>query len=278
MTPPADTVGLPFLPQEERLPCPPVPPGARPSRSRRWCAWGLSLLLLAAHLLPATAEAGRRPYIWVWDSEVVPEGTAELEMWYWERITDRPRDATYVWTAPILGLTDRLELALPFEWSHRQQGDKTQFDWYGAELRWRLASPDRQEAGPLTTLIRLAIHRLVRERDDARGELNLVAAYEPSDALKLTLDLGAVGTLGGTVRGTYAAGASYALSPTLRVGAESFGRLIGHDGSDWQTGFAMVGPNVGWTVGRMWLTGGALFGVTDEAPAMMPRLMWAIAW
>ena len=50
---------------------------------------------LALAVLPTPAEAGRRPFIWVWDTEIVPKGDVELEQWLWHQ--EEPVGSTSVY-------------------------------------------------------------------------------------------------------------------------------------------------------------------------------------
>src|SRR3954469_15651346 len=98
------------------------------------------MAVLALAVLPAPAEAGRRPFIWVYDTEIVPKGDVELEQWLWARsrapaFPQRP--ATYwIWWAPVFGLSQRLELALPFQ--VRSTQSTTELESFEADLRFRL--------------------------------------------------------------------------------------------------------------------------------------------
>ncbi len=238
----------------------------------------VALTLAAVTLVPREAQAGRRPFFWVWDTEVMPERGVEWESWYTERIMSKPTDQTQVWTAPIVGLTDRLELALPVEWSWWQGSQKTIFDWYGAELRYRIGDPDPDAAGPLTGLVRLAVHRPIRSRSELRLEANAVASYQPSVSCKFNLDGGVVAvTSGSEALATYAGGGSCKAIGEFRVGAEFFGKVPLHSDVGAQA-MTMAGPNFSFTHGRFWLTGGALIGITQFAPVAMPRLIWAISF
>lgn len=237
-----------------------------------------TVCLAVAMVSPRDAHAGRRPFFWTWDTEVMPERGVELETWYTERISRKPTDQTQVWAAPIVGLTDRLELALPLEWSYWQAKKFTQFDWYGAELRWRLNDPDRDVAGPLTGLVRFAVHRPVRQRDVLRIEANAVASYEPTVRCKVNLDGGLIAiTNGQEIYYTYAGGASCKALGELRLGGEVFGEIV-QESAVGVKKLTMVGPNLALTHGRFWLTAGILFGVTEFSPRAMSRLIWAISF
>ena len=240
----------------------------------------LPLLLVAAAvaLHPATAHAGRRPYFWTYDTEVLPERGAEIEMWMTEKFLGNGSDQAQVWTAPIIGLTDRIELALPFEWTYWESKKATQYDWYGAEVRWRLTDPDREQSGPFSMLVRAGIHRPVRVRPELRFESNVVATYEYNARCKATADVGYIFLKNATNQTlTYAAATSCRAIGDLRVGAEIFGEKFVVNPL-FQGDFTMAGPNIALTHGRTWLAGGILFGVTANAPVAMSRLIWAISF
>ncbi len=74
------------------------------------------IIAMALGALATDAWAGRRPFIWVWDTEVLHEREVELEQWIWEMRTPDGY-AAWLWWAPIFGLTDTLELAIPLEGS-----------------------------------------------------------------------------------------------------------------------------------------------------------------
>src|SRR5712664_661200 len=83
----------------------------------------LAVLTLATTLAADRAEAGRRAFLFAYDSEIVPEGDVELEQWWWsesriQASAERPvaKAALYwIWLAPVIGLSNHLELALPFQ-------------------------------------------------------------------------------------------------------------------------------------------------------------------
>src|SRR5260370_27419828 len=85
----------------------------------------LAALTLTSVLGADRAEAGRRAFLFAYDSEIVPEGDVELEQWWWSesRIAanpgagrPNPRPALYwIWAAPVIGLSNHLELTLPLQ-------------------------------------------------------------------------------------------------------------------------------------------------------------------
>lgn len=235
-------------------------------------------LLVAAVLAPATAEAGRRPFMWVWDTETLPERGAELEMWVTDRVHKTNKDNTSLWWSPILGVTDTVELALPVEIFHWQKTGLTQVEWFGAEVRWRLDDPDPIEAGKFVPLVRAGVQRLVRDRDSLQFEADVVLAWDPLERLHLVLNAGGRTDIAmQNYLGVYALGASWRANETLRFGAEVFGEYVLATTRK-HNSFVMAGPDLGWTHGRTWLTLGWQVGLDEAAPRGMGRLLWGIAW
>src|SRR5262249_30246347 len=117
-------------------------------------------------LWPAMAHAGRTRFSWLYDIETVPERGVELETWLVEEDgKGTPSvDATSIWWGPVVGVTDRVELAFPIEMAFTTPDNGFSLDRIGAELRWRLTSPDPVESGPFSALVRLAVKRLVTDR------------------------------------------------------------------------------------------------------------------
>jgi len=245
------------------------------------------IAVLALAVLPAPAEAGRRPFIWVFDTEIVPKGDVELEQWLWVKgrspgVPQQP-SRYWVWWGPVFGLTQRLELAVPFQVSATR--DRTQLDSFDADFRLRL-NP-RGDDSPWQPLVRLVWHQAIHTSQPSRVDANLVQSYQFDGGLRLVLDLGAqVGVPAfrgqeGPVQllGTYAAGASYPLSEDgeLRASLEAFGEIPLRNLQLGQHHF--VGADLAWTFGRSWVTLGVLVGLTPlfpETPRFMPRLIWAV--
>src|SRR5438045_3051266 len=96
-------------------------------------------LVLAMLLWSSAAQAGRRPFIWTYDTEIVPRGDLELEQWLWAKT--RPpslpakRAAYWIWWAPVIGLAPRLELAIPFQVLATAAGTTT-LDSFEADVRY----------------------------------------------------------------------------------------------------------------------------------------------
>jgi hypothetical protein len=234
--------------------------------------------------LDGEASAGRTRFGWLSDTETIPQRGVEFQSWTHEMDGKGDSDATatdqtLVWWAPVIGLTDRVELALPVEmaFTRTPTTQSTQILRFGAEVRWRLVDPDPVEAGPFAALIRLAAKRPVTARDIARFEGELVVSYD-AGPVHFVVDGGSVVELNTDTSGTSVlmrpgAGASVAVTNELRFGAEVFSELqVDGVGTSW----VGAGPNVSYTHGRSWLSGSFLIGI--EHITIAPRVIWAIAF
>jgi hypothetical protein len=242
---------------------------------------GLAVLVAVVTALPARAEAGRSFFGWLFPTEVMPERQVELQTWISEenKNADAADRSLSIWgAAPMVGITDRLELVMPFEmmWG-RVPGMPgfTVMHNYGVEARYRFVTMDREEAPPFAPLVRLAVRRLVLTRDVVRPEVNVVGSYE-IDSVFVAVDVGLLADI--SREDTHlqlrpGLGVSVNVAGDLRVGAEAFAQISLDDrGSTW----AVVGPNMSWTHGRFWVS--ATYGVGVHDIKSAPRMQWGIAF
>lgn len=236
--------------------------------------------LVVACLLPRTADAGRSFYGWLYGTEVMPERGVELQTWILEEGDkyDTHVKESSIWWGPLIGITDRLELALPIEmeWT-RSDVDKASFTFkrFGVEARYRFVSQDPVDAPPFAPLVRVAVKRDVTTRDDVRVEADAVASYEVG-AVHALVDIGFISDImsdGQHSELRPGAGVSIRATDELRLGAEVYSELsLDSRGQSW----AVVGPSVAWTHGRFWLSGA--FGIGLYQIKVAPRVMWGIAF
>ena len=253
-------------------------------RAARWAAVVACIMGLT---WAAPAQAGRRPFIWTFDTDIVPKGDVELEQWLWARsrapgVPDRP-SVYWIWWGPVLGLSQHLELALPFQ--VRANRTVTQLESFEADFRYRLFP--RGDDRAFQPLVRAVWHQAINTAGPNRVDLDLVGSYQWESGFRAVVDLGVqvgVPALRGDegparILGTYSVGVSLpVIEDELRLSLESFGEFDLKDAG--QDPHLFVGPSVAWTFGRTWLTAGTLVGLTavsSETPRFMPRLIWAVA-
>lgn len=238
------------------------------------------LVVAALALYASPARAGRSHYGWIGGTEVVPERGVELETWVQDldNVGDAERDETSLWWSATLGITDRLELALPIELSWARVGGAagaTQLDRWGAELRYRFVSSDPVEAPALVPLLRVAVKREVDERRAVDVEAELTLSYERGCLHAVASVMGRQLMRSGEddVLVRPMGGVSLAVSGELRAGAEVVASLFPRGaGTDW----VAAGPNLAWTHGRFWLAASLPIGLSNIDAAA--RVRWGIAF
>jgi hypothetical protein len=231
----------------------------------------------AALTVAAPAFAGRMQFGWLYDTDTLPQRGVELETWLQEEnVVDD--ESTLWWFAPLVGITDRFELAIPLalKVASNPTGSTFGFDRYGAELRVKLTNPDPVEAGPFAVLMRAGAFRVAQERSTARLEAGAVFSLDVS-RVHFGLDAEFVCKVGDQPFDAEiepGLGVNVRIVDQLRLGAESAAsiHLTGLNPSRW----VAAGPNLSWTYGRFWVSGGFLIGIYGIRTA--PRINFAVAF
>jgi hypothetical protein len=242
------------------------------------------VLVAAVVALPATANAGRTFYGWLYGTEVMPERGAEIQSFVSlqnGQSAAAGKDETDWWIAPSIGINDQLELVLPVEinWTVADdQGPRTSFNDFGAELRYRFVTSDPEDKPAFVPLIRVAVERLVAGPQGAyQPEVDLVGSYDIGRT-QLLVDLGAIADLGGGQPQHYefhpGAGFSILSIADIRFGAEIFAELSLDNNGDGS--WIAAGPNIAWSHGRTWLSASYGIGIYQIRDA--PKLNWGIAF
>ncbi len=255
------------------------------------------LLVFAAILLSSNdVFAGRRAFMWTWDTEAVNKGDVEIEQWLWAKtrvLQPNPGAAAWLWFSPIYGLHDNVEIAFPFEIvTNPSAPQQTRMSNFTAEARIRAYDPN-DEKRLVRNLIRVFYQQNFSHPENrdflpftpwAGG--NFVTSIGDIRGSHGTLDVGAYGVLSSRyimVRQTVGLGYTQRLSDEWRISAEYFHELqfgnapviMGPNGQPEHHFF--LGPAVAFTRGRIWATLGTLIGLTPDTPRFMPRFLFAIA-
>ena len=243
---------------------------------------GLVLLTAVLAFAPGSAYAGRTFYGWLHGSEVMPERGAELQSWITEENYENRVETNWLLGAQI-GVTDQLELGFPLEIDWSADTDpmtgattaSTRFARYGIEARYRLVTQDPVDAPALVPLVRVAVKRLILDRDAVQPEADLVLSFE-SGIVQVLADLGVVAQIGPDdqqVQFRPGVGVSVLYAHDLRLGLEAFAE-IPSEGDAW----VIAGPNLSWTHGRFWISGAFGIGLLQERIKTAPRVQWGIAF
>jgi hypothetical protein len=214
---------------------------------------------------------------WLYTTDTLPQRGVEIETWIQEENV-RDDETTLLWWGPIVGITDRIELAVPvaLELEVTPAGSAFSINRFGAEGRFKLTNPDPVEGGPFNALIRVGAFRQGVERGMARLELGVVLSMDIG-RVRMSLDAEGnirVGDKPFQAELEPAAGVSVRVYEELRIGAEAATslELLGVDPGRW----VAVGPNLAWTHGRFWVSGAFLVGVYGIVTA--PRINLGVAF
>jgi hypothetical protein len=235
---------------------------------------GIALIVVVALANPA--EAGRTVYGWLPATETVPDGALAIESSVFERddLGDTHERADVLVLAPVIGVSDRLELALPIELASITATDVAPgvyFTRLGIEGRYRFAERDAS----LVPLVRAAVFRDTVIRTGVRIEAEVGVTYQ-RDRLHVELAAGIASDFNiGHFHNEYrlGAGASFRVRRCLRLGGELHAEVTRDSiGTTW----AALGPTLAWSHRRFWLSGALDLGIHNITAA--PRLSWGMAW
>jgi hypothetical protein len=239
----------------------------------------IALATFVMLVLASPAHAGRTHFAWLYGTDIVPERGTEIETWILEENEEGPDKTreTAFWWGPVFAPTQHLELAILGEAAFEDERDGKagiHFTRWGAEVRYRLQSPDLVDAGPFATKLRFGAKRLIEDRAGYQLEADVIASLTMG-RFHAAIDLGGVAEMfPGNSEQQFrpGAGACVRVTRDLRIGAEMYGELvISGPGTSW----LVVGPSVALTSGRIWVAaayGIGVFGIRDA-----PRITFGVA-
>lgn len=240
---------------------------------------GFAGLLLTSALAPHSAHADRRTFTRTYEYATMPAGQTELELYSTQsrfRFTDASARSYEFQLELEHGITDRFDLGIyhVFEQSETDTVSEP-LRFTEIKLRGRYRFAERGEL-PMDLLAYLegvkafgqgaykAEAKLIAARDFDRVLLSTNAIVEVVFGPDATSEL----ELG------WAVGAAYEVSPSLRIGAETYGAFEAEEPEEVA---AYLGPTFSWaTAGKLWIAGTAGFGLNDEANRISARLILGI--
>ncbi|HEY5951385.1 MAG TPA: hypothetical protein VIV40_38090 [Kofleriaceae bacterium] len=233
-------------------------------------------LVVIALALPSAAHAGPSSYGWLPATEVVEADHVEAGGWIYER-DDRGHlheRATVLGGAPTFGLTDSLELRLPFELIARSAvEDPPSFGLarFGGEARYRFT----RRGAALAPLARVALARDVEIRSLIRTELGVALGFEQGIVhVEGTIDLVAEINRSSMHYELHPGiGASVRLRGPWRAGGELYSEVSLDSFVD---NWLALGPNLSARFGRSWFS--AALGIGLSGITFAPRINWGFGW
>lgn len=241
----------------------------------------VSALLVTAAVMaaPAVAQADRRSFTRTYEYMTMPQGDLELEFYNTQSLSTFDDDSPRSFKMQVeveYGITDRWDVSLYQVFSQKSNPtDPTQstaFNYSETKVRTRYRFAERGEL-PIDVLAYFEVKKPFAEEG---------IVLEPK--LILARDFGAVTVavnpyLEMAVLGEefewepkWAAGATYELQPSFRLGAETFGALdLGDDETEVK---AWAGPSLSWAPSpKLWTAVNAAFGLTESSDDFTVQLI-----
>ncbi len=231
---------------------------------------------IALGVLPVTARADRRYYAETYSATLAEPGGLDVELW--STLQQPPsRGGVQSWVHQLeleTGLTDSWDVALynVFEY---QQGDVLRYQALKVESRYRLSQPGEWAVDPV---LYLELRKEFLEDKPWAVEEKIIVAR---DLRRLNLAVNVLAEQeflpgGGTeLEWGWAAGASWEVTPLIRVGAEGWGAWQRPAGASAYEFTAYAGPALSLAASRTWLVVGAGWGLNDASGRFRVRAILA---
>jgi len=234
------------------------------------------VLALAALAAPPDARADRRAFTHTYEYLTMPEGGLELELYNTQKratFADASPRAFQLQIEVEYGITDHWDVSLYQVFDQVSTPDPMTSDplhYAQTKLRTRYRFAERGEL-PVDLLAYFELKKdfaasvyaiepkliVARDFGPLTAAVNLIAEVE----------LGDVET---EVEPEWTAGVSYEVVPAFKIGAETIGALE----LESKEVAASAGPALSWAPSpKLWVSAGALFGLTDGAPDLTARLI-----
>lgn len=232
-------------------------------------ALAVPVALAALLAVPAAGRADRRAFPHAYEYGTTAEGQTELQLHSAQaRETWEPSNETFDLALELEhGLTDRWDVSLVHRFQQKSLYDDFRLNTVGLETRYRLAERGEWPAD-------LAVVGSIERSVGYAEYFGRVTAVVARDLGAITVAVNAHGqvTFGEQVDETafaagYAAGVSYELTPSWKLGAESWGQSLIEtlDGK-----VAWAGPAAAWAPGRRtWIAASAGFGLTKRSDSFV---------
>ncbi len=230
----------------------------------------IGFVLALTVLFAGSSFADKRSYVWTYEYMTMLKGRLETEYYLTPKVPDWNKSSVNSWEHQLeleYGITDRWDIGGYVQFEQENTKDKSTFNYEGFKLKtkYRIGEKDQY---PVDALLYL---EYIRPSDLSKpnvfegkivvakdiGKLNL--AYNQIIEIKTDMDE--------KVEHEYAAGMSYEIFPSFRLGVESTG--------NYTESKYYVGPTIATTLikRKAYLALGAGFGVTEKSDDLQARVI-----
>ena len=231
----------------------------------------ITICLLSAAWIPENAFADRRSYVWTYEYQTMPKGMSEIEYYLTEEQKNIEKAKPNIWKHWVeleYGITDHWDISMyqQFKQSNTTSSSTFEYDGFKVRTRYRFFEKDKM---PIDTLLYLEYIRNdnLEKPNVLEGKIifakdigNFNIAY--NQVLKQEL------ASAGKTEHEYAAGISYEITPSFKIGIESKGNYTGRK--------YYAGPTVSLATSRFWVSLGAVAGFNKRSDDLQARLIIGI--
>jgi hypothetical protein len=242
-----------------------------------------SAALALASLVCSSAQAGRRTLGFTPDATQLSPGVVEVEQWIWLRAYEDDVSAAssgWLWFGPVYGVSERLEIALPWQLTANQQN--TRLMAFGLEGRYAFFDP-LDETLSFRPQLRMGWQQNFSHPDNGGDwlvpwlTLDLVGTFGAPNRQHVSFDAGLITDFRARnrfIEHQLGVGAvtPFPLFEQLLVGAEYRHQVTLSTGSVGDRRWFFLGPTAAYARGRLWISFALLVGVGDLVPRFLPRL------
>ena len=239
--------------------------------------------LVLASLVCSSAHAGRRTLGFTPDATQLPPGAVELEQWMWSRayVDDVSTASTgWLWFSPIYGVSERLEIALPWQLNASEQN--TRLIAFGFEGRYAFFDP-LDDTSLFRPQLRVGWQQNFSHPDNGDDwlvpwlTLDFVGTFGQPNRQHVSFDLGLTTDFRAVNRFFehqlgIGAVTPFPLFEQVLVGAEYRHQVTLSTGSVGDRRWFFLGPTAAYARGRFWFSFALLVGVGELVPRFLPRL------
>lgn len=216
----------------------------------------------------SSAYADRRSYVWTYEYQTMPKGKWELETYVTTEVANIHKSNINSIKPQLeleYGITDHLDVAMYQMWKFKNKAKENDSEYEGFKLRARYRIGEKNEfiIDPLLYL------EYIRDDNFSKPNVAEVKLVLAKDIGNFNISYNQIAKRNlervGKTDNEYAAGISYALTPSFKFGIESKGNYP-------KEKYAL-GPTVSYFFKKAFVAIGAVIGLTERTDDLQTRMI-----
>jgi len=228
----------------------------------------VTICLVGVACISENALADRRSYVWTYEYQTMPKGMTEAEFYLNEEQKNIDKAKPNVWKPQVeleYGVTDHFDVSMYQVFEQSNTDKSSDFKYNGFKIRTRYRVSERGSL-PVDVLVYFEYIRPGDFKEPNELEEKLVLA---KDIGNFNISYNQIFEQelesNGKAEYEYAAGISYEITPSFKIGIESKGNYTDRE--------YYIGPTIGWASSKFWVSAGIVAGLTNQSDDMQARLI-----